>query len=129
MNIGKLWIPIHSSVSGTVVSLISNFYDIEPNESVDLLYRYLSNNLNSLGEKQLSILNKIFQYYNSSLAEDLFEESWRKTELLNQIIKSYIENKDCYLGDEEKIANRLCWSKKYVKKFLPKFKDSDELPF
>lgn len=118
-------------VGGTIVSLISNFYEISPNESVELLYGYISNDLNSFNKEQLDKLTEIFQYYNLPIAEELFEESRRKTELLNERIKRYISYKDCYFDDEEKIANRLCCAKKYVKRFIPTRKriDDNELPF
>lgn len=117
--------------SGTIVTLISKIYNIPKEESIELLHGYINNETNGLNKRQLNILKQIFQYYDSPTVEKLFEESQKKTELLNKRIKKYIKDKDCYLGDEEKIANRLCCSKKYVKKFIPNTKklDNDESPF
>ena len=114
---------------GTIVSLISSFYDISLNESIELLYKYISNDLSSLNEKQLRIINEAFKYYNSNLIDMLFLESQRKTELLDRRIRRYINEKDCQPGSEIRIANRLCCSKKYVKTIMPLKDEFDELPF
>lgn len=115
--------------SGTIVSFISKVYSISDEESIELLYGYITNEINGLNKNQLDIIKEVFQYYNSPLVEELFKESQRKTKLLEERIKRYIEDKNCYLGDEEKISNRLCCSKKYVKKFIPKKISSNDLPF
>ena len=106
-------------VGGTVVSLISNYYSISPNESVKLLYGFLSNDLDSFNKDQLDILREIFQYYNSPISEELFIDSQKKTEKLDERIKKYIKSNNCPQGSEARIANRLCCSKNYVKRFLP----------
>jgi len=111
--------------SGTIVSLISNFYNISMKEAVELLYSYINNVIKVLNKEQLDILKDLLQYYDTPIAEELFEESRRKTEFLNERIKKYISDKNCHHGDEEKIANRLCCAKKYVKMFIPISKKID----
>ena len=114
-------INIHMNTQ-TITNINSNIFEY--------LDSNISNDLNSFNKEQLDKLTEIFQYYNLPIAEELFEESRRKTELLNERIKRYISDKDCYFGDEEKIANRLCCAKKYVKMFIPTRKriDDNELP-
>ena len=79
-----------------------------------------------LSKRQLNILKEIIQYYNSPEIEELFEESKRKTDYLNNRIERYINNNNSTIIDAEKISKRLCCSKEYLKKFIPDNKRTKE---
>ena len=115
----KCWGCYGCGYSGSIITLISKFYDISIEESLELLYSYLTNEIAELNEKQMDILKEMFQYYNSPSIDKLFLESQRKTKLLDERIKRYIKTKNFCL-EEDKIADRLCCSKKYVKKIIHK---------
>ncbi len=115
----KYWGCYECGYSGSIFTLISKFYDISTEESLELLHSYLTNEISELNKKQMHILKEMFQYYNSPSIDKLFLESQRKTRLLNKRIKRYIKTKNFCL-EEDKIADRLCCSKKYVKKFIHK---------
>ena len=103
--------------SGTIVSLISSVYGITKKEAIELLHGYIIGDTEGFNKRELNILKEIFMHYNSKTADELFADSQRKTEFLNDRIIRYIENNNCSNKDEEKIADRLCCSKKYVKQF------------
>lgn len=106
--------------AGTIVTFISKLYGLEMDESIDLLYSYISNDIDMLNKKQLDMLKEIFQYYDLPIAEKALEDSKKKSEELNERIKRYINNNKCDSDSAIKIANRLCCSEKYVNRFLPK---------
>ena len=103
-----------------MVTFVSIFFGISIEESIDLLYNFITNNLSSLNKEELKILDDLFKYYDSPVADALFLESQEKGEIFSERIKNYIETHNCQEGSENKIADRLCCSKNYVKKFLPK---------
>ena len=116
----KYWGCYGCGYSGSIITLISKFYGISIEESLELLHSYLTNKTDELNEKQINILKEMFRYYNSSDIDEIIKESRRKTEFLDKRIRKYIKDNNIYLNEEEKISNRLCCSKKYVKKIISK---------
>ena len=113
-------------ISGTIVSLLSLYYGITLQEAIKLLHAYICGETEKLSKRELIILKEIIQYYNSPDIDELFEESKRKTEYLNNRIERYINENNSKRSDAEKISKRLCCSKKYVKKFIPENKKTKE---
>ncbi|MDE6292657.1 MAG: hypothetical protein K2L98_03135, partial [Bacilli bacterium] len=44
---------------GTIISAIAEHFDIDRDEAVNILYAYMTNNVSSLSQEELAILNKI----------------------------------------------------------------------
>ena len=61
----KYWGCYGCGYSGSVISFISKYYNIEIEESLELLHSYLTNEIDGLDKKQIHILKEMFQYYNS----------------------------------------------------------------
>lgn len=99
---------------GTIITLIANYFNIEREDVVNILYAYINNNLNSLDKDGLEIIKKIFENYDSVLVDKYLEESRQKTSCLNDRISRYIDK----FGDSQEIINkmtkRLCCSRDYI---------------
>lgn len=78
------------------------------------LYLYINDDLDSLNKEQLEIVKTIFKNYNSPLVDKYFEESKKKSELLNSRIDNYIENYGTSSDIVKKMTKRLCCSRKYI---------------
>lgn len=105
--------------NGTIVGLIEKFFNISTDDSVEIIHAFINNNIDGLTKDNLEILKTAFKYYNSEEADKLLEESKRKTEVLDNRIKNYIEKNNSNSDDIKHISKRLCCSKQYVKKFIP----------
>ncbi len=90
----KYWGCYGCGYSGSIFTLISKFYDISIEESLELLHSYLTNEIAELNKKQMKILKEMFQYYNSPSIDKLLLESQRKTKLLDERINRYIKTKN-----------------------------------
>lgn len=99
---------------GTIVTLVSEYFNIELESALNILYSYLNNDLYSLSKEQLEITKTIFKNYNSPLADKYFEESKKKENLLNSRIDNYIENYGTSSDTIKKMTKRLCCSRKYA---------------
>ncbi len=110
----KLWCCYGCGQSGSLITLVSKYYEITIEESLEVFHSYLTKDTSILNKEQLMILKEIFEHYNSKNLENIFKESKRKTNLLNTRIKNYIKNRNISL-DENIISKRLCCSKKYAR--------------
>lgn len=88
---------------GSIVSLVSNLYGISMDESIELLYRYISNELDLLNKNQLDILKELFKYYDFFFTEQILEDSQKRTEKLDERIIRYINNKKCQQNSEVRL--------------------------
>lgn len=100
---------------GTIVSLMSEYFDITNEEVVNILYAYINNNTNSLKQSELTILNKIFSNYDSKKVDRYFTESEAKTIYLNNRINRYIKQNGFTDDSIKKMSKRLCCSQYYIR--------------
>lgn len=99
---------------GTIITLIAEYLKIDIEDALKILYSYIINDIDSLNKKELEILQKIFNNYNSEKVDIYFEQSKQKTDHLNSRIDKYIEQNGYSNEIVKKITKRLCCSKRYV---------------
>lgn len=99
---------------GTIITLVSEYFNIWHECALNILYSYINDDLDSLNKEQLEIVKTIFKNYNSPLADKYFEESKKKENLLNSRIDNYIEYYGTSSDTIKKMTKRLCCSRKYI---------------
>lgn len=99
---------------GTIVTLVSKYFNIEIENTVNILYSYINNDLDSLDKEQLEIVKTIFKNYDSPFADKYFNYSKKKSIILNSRIDNYIENYGYSADIVKKMTKRLCCSRKYI---------------
>lgn len=100
---------------GTIVTLISEYFNIQQEAVINILYAYINNNINSLEKSEITILNEIFSNYNSKKVDRYIAESESKTIYLNNRIDRYIGQNGFTDGSIKKMSKRLCCSENYIK--------------
>jgi len=100
----------------TIIDLIAKEFNISLDESIKILYTYISNDISVLNKKELEISHHIFKNYNSSEAEKYYKISEDKTNRLNNRIENYKKQYGDSPKIERKMCKRLCCSKKHIHK-------------
>lgn len=63
---------------GTIITFVSEYFNIGIENALNILYSYINDDLDSLNKEQLEIVKNIFKNYNSPLADKYFEESKKR---------------------------------------------------
>lgn len=101
---------------GSFITLISEYFNIGIRHTLNILYAYINNEIESLNEEELQILERIFSNYDSDKTEEYFSISSEKTAYLNQRIDRYIEQNGYSPDNVKKMKKRLCCTPSYIRK-------------
>lgn len=101
---------------GSILTLISEYFKISIEDALKILFAYINNDIKSLDEEELQVLERIFNNYNSAKTEEYLSISSEKTKYLNQRIDRYIECNGYSQDNVKKMKKRLCCTPSYIRK-------------